>query len=193
MASFQLNKSKRRSKRQFCDRLPDRYPTNMYDWFGQRHFRMAFRHIWNAQCRTDGNYRRVACWTLEQRAWILKNKHVMNKNQNHHPHGIIQSNMYSCLRVWTWIVVGVILSAIIQTAIPTDWFAGLRFVGSAVALAVSIPSAWKWPVPIAVSLVASGFPTGAALVFSYGDQPQMSRQLSSVKHLGQQTPLSQLT
>ena len=70
--------------------------------------------------------------------------------------------------IWRWIVVGVILSAIIQTLIPTDWLANLSGLWAPIfALAISVPLyvCTTGSVPIAASLVAGGFPTGAALVF----------------------------
>ncbi len=73
--------------------------------------------------------------------------------------------------VWRWIVFGVLVSALITTLVPADYFAGSA-VGSALpalilALLISLPLyvCATSSVPIAAALVHAGFPTGAALVF----------------------------
>jgi len=73
--------------------------------------------------------------------------------------------------IWLWIVVGVVVSALIETFLPESFFAELAVYGLVVpalaALAVSLPLyvCATASVPIAAALVASGMPPGAALVF----------------------------
>jgi len=78
-------------------------------------------------------------------------------------------HMLSILRtIWHWIALGVIASAAITTWVPPDTLAGLGSVGSMLAvLAVSVPLyvCATGSVPIAAALVATGLPTGSALVF----------------------------
>lgn len=75
--------------------------------------------------------------------------------------------------IWTWLVFGIVLSAAITTWLPADAFAwsstsslGLVLAMGA-ALGVSLPLyvCATASVPIAAALVASGMPTGAAMVF----------------------------
>jgi len=73
--------------------------------------------------------------------------------------------------VWRWIVFGVLVSALITTLVPADYFAGSA-VGSSLpalilALLISLPLyvCATSSVPIAAALVHAGFPPGAALVF----------------------------
>lgn len=73
--------------------------------------------------------------------------------------------------VWRWIVFGVLVSALITTLVPADYFAGSA-VGSSLpalilALLISLPLyvCATSSVPIAAALVHAGFPAGAALVF----------------------------
>ncbi len=73
--------------------------------------------------------------------------------------------------VWRWLVFGVLVSALLSTFLPPDAFAALTTQGIvlafAAALVVSVPLyvCATASVPIAAALVASGMPTGAALVF----------------------------
>lgn len=73
--------------------------------------------------------------------------------------------------IWGWLVVGVLISAAISTMVPESALSGLAAYGGlaamGVALAVSLPLyvCATASVPIAAALVASGLPTGAALVF----------------------------
>ena len=73
--------------------------------------------------------------------------------------------------IWKWLVFGIVASAAITTLLPEDFFTGLSQAGAMVpilaALAVSLPLyvCATASVPIAAALVASGMPTGAALVF----------------------------
>lgn len=73
--------------------------------------------------------------------------------------------------IWGWIVFGVLVSALITTAVPQNYFAdsaiGSPILASLLALAVSLPLyvCATSSVPIAAALVQLGFPTGAALVF----------------------------
>jgi len=73
--------------------------------------------------------------------------------------------------VWRWIVFGVLVSALITTLVPADYFAD-SVVGSSLpalilALLISLPLyvCATSSVPIAAALVHAGFPAGAALVF----------------------------
>ena len=73
--------------------------------------------------------------------------------------------------VWRWIVFGILVSALITTLVPIDYFAGSA-VGSLLpalilALLIALPLyvCATSSVPIAAALVHAGFPTGAALVF----------------------------
>ena len=71
--------------------------------------------------------------------------------------------------IWHWLVVGILLSAAITTWLPNDLFASSSsaVLSFAFALLVSLPLyvCATASVPIAAALVASGMPTGAALVF----------------------------
>lgn len=75
--------------------------------------------------------------------------------------------------VWRWLLVGVLISAAIEVWLPPELFGSLaassggRLGAMLVALAVGIPLyvCATASVPIAAALVASGLPTGAALVF----------------------------
>lgn len=73
--------------------------------------------------------------------------------------------------IWRWLVVGILVSAAISAFVPQGALTGLSRVGTLgaalVALAVSLPLyvCATASVPIAAALVASGMPTGAALVF----------------------------
>ena len=72
--------------------------------------------------------------------------------------------------IWRWLVIGMLVSAVVTTWIPQDQFAAfangglwtlLIMVGISMPLYVCATAS----VPVAASLVASGFPEGAALVF----------------------------
>ena len=79
--------------------------------------------------------------------------------------------------IWGWILIGVIASAVIDYAIPDTLFKGSDATGSlslasliwtyALTLGLSLPLyvCATASVPIAATLVAKGFPIGAALVF----------------------------
>lgn len=73
--------------------------------------------------------------------------------------------------IWGWLLVGVLVSAAITVWIPADGFSTVTGLGPIVTLlavlGISLPLyvCATASVPIAASLVASGFPTGAALVF----------------------------
>jgi uncharacterized membrane protein YraQ (UPF0718 family)/copper chaperone CopZ len=73
--------------------------------------------------------------------------------------------------IWRWIVFGVVASAAIETLVPDGFFASLADRGTLLpmlaCLAVSLPLyvCATASVPIAASLVATGLPGGAALVF----------------------------
>jgi len=73
--------------------------------------------------------------------------------------------------IWGWLVVGVLVSAAITAWIPAEGFDSVTSWGPIVTLltvlVISLPLyvCATASVPIAASLVASGFPTGAALVF----------------------------
>ncbi|MGI9458290.1 MAG: permease [Aeoliella sp.] len=73
--------------------------------------------------------------------------------------------------IWGWLVIGVVVSALISTYVPDTAFVSLAAYGGlaamGVALGISLPLyvCATASVPIAAALVASGLPTGAALVF----------------------------
>lgn len=73
--------------------------------------------------------------------------------------------------IWRWLVIGVLVSAAITAGLPEGWLQGLTSYGPVpamvVALLVSLPLyvCATASVPIAASLVASGMPLGAAIVF----------------------------
>ena len=73
--------------------------------------------------------------------------------------------------IWRWLVFGIVVSAAITAFVPDDFFSGLAEAGAVVpilaTLLISLPLyvCATASVPIAAALVASGMPTGAALVF----------------------------
>lgn len=73
--------------------------------------------------------------------------------------------------IWLWIVVGVLLSAVLEAYLPAESLAGLSAYGGVagmlIALVLSLPLyvCATASAPIAASLVASGLPAGAAIVF----------------------------
>ncbi len=74
--------------------------------------------------------------------------------------------------IWWWLVVGIVVSAVIETLLPTIWIAQVQAMGgsllsAAVALLISLPMyvCATASVPIAGVLVSKGLPAGAALVF----------------------------
>ena len=72
--------------------------------------------------------------------------------------------------IWGWLVVGMLVSAVVTTWIPQDQFSALATGGVltlllTVAISVPLYVCATASVPVAASLVASGFPEGAALVF----------------------------
>ncbi len=82
--------------------------------------------------------------------------------------GLIEHTVSILRTIWHWIALGVLVSAAITTWVPSDALTGLGSVGSMLAvLAVSVPLyvCATGSVPIAAALVASGLPTGSALVF----------------------------
>ena len=82
--------------------------------------------------------------------------------------GLIEHTVSILRTIWHWIALGVIASAVITTWVPPDTLTGLGSLGSLLAvLAISIPLyvCATGSVPIAAALVASGLPTGSALVF----------------------------
>lgn len=70
-----------------------------------------------------------------------------------------------------WLIVGILLAAVITTAVPADYFQSTAWTqgigGMLLVLAVSIPLyvCTTASVPIAASLIAAGMPVGSALVF----------------------------
>lgn len=73
--------------------------------------------------------------------------------------------------IWLWLIIGVLVSAVISEAIPNDWSHSFQdihpLLGMLVALTLSLPLyvCATASVPIAAAMVASGLPTGAAIVF----------------------------
>jgi uncharacterized membrane protein YraQ (UPF0718 family)/copper chaperone CopZ len=73
--------------------------------------------------------------------------------------------------IWSWIVLGIVLSAAIEVWVPRSVFAQLSAYGGLSAALITLVIALPLyvcataSVPIAAALVAGGMPTGAALVF----------------------------
>ncbi|SDN32624.1 hypothetical protein SAMN04488516_101406 [Desulfonauticus submarinus] len=73
--------------------------------------------------------------------------------------------------IWKWLVVGLIISALISTFLPKNFFYAYLsnniFLSMLIVLIISLPMyvCSTASVPIAASLVAAGMPPGAALVF----------------------------
>ena len=73
--------------------------------------------------------------------------------------------------IWKWLVAGIFISAAITTWMPKDFFQTYLpdniFVAMLIVLLISLPMyvCATASVPIAAALVATGMPTGAALVF----------------------------
>lgn len=73
--------------------------------------------------------------------------------------------------IWLWLVIGILVSATIETLVPHSFLAGIGELGivpsSLIALAFSLPLyvCATASVPIAAALVAGGLPPGAAIVF----------------------------
>lgn len=89
--------------------------------------------------------------------------------------------------IWGWLVVGVLLSAAIATAVPHSVLTGLAAYGGlaamAVALGISLPLyvCATASVPIAAALVAGGLPTGAALVFLMAGPATNAATMGAIK------------
>jgi len=73
--------------------------------------------------------------------------------------------------IWGWLVLGILVSAAIEVFVPPQAMESLSMFGGLVAMLVTLAIALPLyvcataSVPIAAALVASGLPTGAALVF----------------------------
>ena len=73
--------------------------------------------------------------------------------------------------IWCWLVIGVVISAAIDAFVPLGAFTDLAAYGGLAAMLVTLVIAVPLyvcataSVPIAAALVATGLPTGAALVF----------------------------
>ncbi|NOY29878.1 MAG: hypothetical protein GXP28_06770 [Planctomycetes bacterium] len=73
--------------------------------------------------------------------------------------------------IWRWLVVGIAISAAIEVFVPASAFTALQGYGGLAAMLVTLVISLPLyvcataSVPIAAALVASGLPTGAALVF----------------------------
>ena len=82
--------------------------------------------------------------------------------------GLLEHTLSILRTIWHWIVLGVIASAAITTWVPPGTLTGLGALGSLLTvLVISVPLyvCATGSVPIAAALVASGLPTGSALVF----------------------------
>jgi uncharacterized membrane protein YraQ (UPF0718 family)/copper chaperone CopZ len=86
--------------------------------------------------------------------------------------GMLDHGLELVQMIWGWLVVGVLISAALTTWLPADAFAGLSTAGGGalaflVVLLASVPLyvCATASVPIAAALVATGMPTGAAMVF----------------------------
>ena len=84
---------------------------------------------------------------------------------------LIQHSLELLHSVWRWLLVGAVVSAAIETFMPTGGLSGFAAYGDLpamfVTLAIAVPLyiCATASVPIAAALVASGLPVGAALVF----------------------------
>ncbi len=73
--------------------------------------------------------------------------------------------------IWHWLVIGIIVSAVIEVLVPEAVFAQLNqwgsFASAMAALAISLPLyvCATTSVPVAAAMVAGGLPPGAAMVF----------------------------
>ena len=73
--------------------------------------------------------------------------------------------------IWFWLVVGIVISALIQVVVPAAWIAQAGQLGTwgamLLVLLISVPLyvCATASVPMAAALVTSGFPPAAALVF----------------------------
>jgi len=73
--------------------------------------------------------------------------------------------------IWHWLLIGVIVSAVIEVLVPQAVFAQLNqwgsFASALAALAISLPLyvCATTSVPVAAAMVAGGLPPGAAMVF----------------------------
>ena len=73
--------------------------------------------------------------------------------------------------IWFWLVVGILISALIQVVVPQSWVAQAGELGNwgamLLVLLISVPLyvCATASVPMAAALVAAGFPPAAALVF----------------------------
>ena len=102
--------------------------------------------------------------------------HTLNNLHDHHN---VATTWREALRygldeliypIWRWLVIGVLVSAAVTTWIPQDQFSTLTGAGLWTLLLMIIISIPLYvcataSVPVAATLVASGFPEGAALVF----------------------------
>jgi uncharacterized membrane protein YraQ (UPF0718 family)/copper chaperone CopZ len=81
-----------------------------------------------------------------------------------HSHELLES-------IWRWLVIGIVVSVLIETYLPKGAMSGLADMGPIAAglavLALSLPMyiCATASVPIAAALVSNGMPVGAALVF----------------------------
>jgi uncharacterized membrane protein YraQ (UPF0718 family)/copper chaperone CopZ len=84
---------------------------------------------------------------------------------------MVEHGLFLLRSIWRWLVVGILVSAAIDVFVPDQALAGVGAYGIVVAalatLVIALPLyvCATASVPIAAALVASGFPTGAALVF----------------------------
>lgn len=73
--------------------------------------------------------------------------------------------------IWIWLVIGIVVSAVIETWVPQSWIVSVNQLGlfpsMLLVLLVSVPLyvCATASVPIAAALVAAGLPPAAALVF----------------------------
>ena len=85
--------------------------------------------------------------------------------------GMLDHALEVLASIWAWLVFGVVVAAVIDVYIPTSFFTTIAAAGAGwsmlAMLVISLPMyvCATASVPIAASLVANGFPTGAALVF----------------------------
>ncbi|MCA9231603.1 MAG: permease [Planctomycetales bacterium] len=104
------------------------------------------------------------------------------------PKAIYEHAIEMLQSIWRWVAVGIVVSAAITIFVPADAFAALEPLGGIAAmlitLLISLPLyvCATASVPIAAALVASGLPTGAALVFLMAGPATNVATLGAVYH-----------
>ena len=103
---------------------------------------------------------------------------VVDESKSHHDHhhsrgwrGIWEHSLEIIGSVWGWLILGILISAVIEVYLPKEWLVQVADMGLVptmlLVLVISTPLyvCATASVPIAAALVAGGFPPAAALVF----------------------------